>query len=134
MKRTWWDTALIKTGSTGRGMRIEETGGSGGSTWPCEGKCRSLHIAMYLTKARSVVYSVKGMRVVKESGGEKRLKVELREFASRHRFTECAGLLLLEVFRVFFVFALDGGVNVWPVLLEPSHCGFFVNMAFKARF
>ena len=79
------------------------------------------------------VYSVKGMRVVKESGGEKRLKVEFHgEFASRHRFTECAGLLLLEI-RVFFVFALDGGVNVSPCCLRRP-LRILRNMAFEARF
>ena len=52
---TWVDTALVSIGSTGRGMPIEGTGGSGEEFLPGEGKCRSLHIAVYLTKARSVV-------------------------------------------------------------------------------
>ena len=46
-ERTWTDTALVTTGSTGRGMQLEGAGGSGrGSSG--EGNCSSLHMAMYL--------------------------------------------------------------------------------------
>ena len=45
--RTWTDTALVTTGSTGCGMHMEGAGGSGrGSSG--EGNCRSMHIAVYL--------------------------------------------------------------------------------------
>jgi hypothetical protein len=51
--RTWTDTALVTAGSAGRGMHMEGAGGSGrGSSG--EGKCRSLHIAVYLKTNRFV--------------------------------------------------------------------------------
>jgi hypothetical protein len=47
--RTWTDTALVTAGSVGSGMQMEGAGGSGrGSSG--EGKCRSLHIAVYLNR------------------------------------------------------------------------------------
>ena len=45
--RTWTDTALVTTGSTGCGMQMEGAGGSGRGLLG-EGKCRSMHIAVYL--------------------------------------------------------------------------------------
>jgi hypothetical protein len=47
--RTWTDTALVTTSSTGCGMHMEGAGGSGrGSSG--DGKCRSMHIAVYLKR------------------------------------------------------------------------------------
>src|ERR1039458_2735515 len=52
--RTRTDTALVTTGSTGCGMQMEGAGGSGrGSSG--EGKCRSMHIGVYLKKSRRFV-------------------------------------------------------------------------------
>jgi hypothetical protein len=51
--RTWTDTALVTAGSVGRGMQMEGAGGSGrGSSG--EGKCRSMHIGVYLKSRRFV--------------------------------------------------------------------------------
>jgi hypothetical protein len=51
--RTLTDTALVTAGSVGCGMQMEGAGGSGrGSSG--EGKCRSLHIAVYLKTSRFV--------------------------------------------------------------------------------
>jgi hypothetical protein len=47
--RTWTDTALVTTGSTGCGMQMEGAGGSGRGL-SGEGKCSSMHIAVYLKR------------------------------------------------------------------------------------
>ena len=54
--RTWTDTALVTSGSTGCGMQMDVAGGSGrGSSG--EGKCRSMHIGVYLKTSRFVYCS-----------------------------------------------------------------------------
>ena len=51
--RTWTDTALVTTGSSGCGMQMEGAGGSGrGSSG--EGNCKRMHIAVYLKMSKFV--------------------------------------------------------------------------------
>src|ERR1039458_7121518 len=52
--RTWTDTALVTAGSVGRGMQMEGAGGSGRGP-SGEGKCRSMHIWVYLKKTSKFV-------------------------------------------------------------------------------